>query len=149
VPSNDDGIGYLLLGVGGLNSKSMELNTEMLREVSNLFVSDLRSSQYYKQLPPAEKSSVEERLSAETASGRLPLLPGAEPDALERTKQKGTEVLGIEIPDELLQVYARVDGFSESGVILYGAEYEGDNSWAWATVVNENSLLRDALPEMA
>ena len=54
----------------------MELKTEMLREVSDLLVGDLRRSQYYKQLPLAEQSSLEERLSAETASGRLPLLPG-------------------------------------------------------------------------
>ena len=127
--------------------KFMELKTEFLRELSDLLVSDLRSSLYYKQLSPAEQTSLEERLSEETAAGRLPLLPGAlNQTMLEETKQKCAEVLGIEIPDELLQVYARVDGFSENGVVLYGAEYEADTSWA--TVVNENSLLRDALPEI-
>ena len=63
----------------------MNLDTDLLRELSDLFVSDLRASQYYNQLSSDERANLEHRLAKDAARGGRPLLPGALPEDIERT----------------------------------------------------------------
>ncbi|HXM01744.1 MAG TPA: hypothetical protein VN939_04025, partial [Chthoniobacterales bacterium] len=64
----------------------MNLNTDLLSELSNLFVSDLRASQYYLQLSSDERTNLENRLARDAARGGRSLLPGALPEDINRTE---------------------------------------------------------------
>jgi hypothetical protein len=128
----------------------MNLDTDLLRELSDLFVSDLRASQYYNQLSSDERASLEHRLAKDAARGGRPLLPGALPDDIERTEQAAQDELGIELPTELREILAEVDGFSENGVNLYGAEQDLPDEQAYGpTLVAENLSLWSVMPETA
>ena len=128
----------------------MNLDTNLLRELSDLFVSDLRASQYYNQLSSDERANLEHRLAKDAARGSRPLLPGALPEDIERTEQTARDELGIELPNELCEIFAEVDGFSENGVSLYGAEQDLSDEQAYGpTLVAENLSLWSLLPETA
>lgn len=128
----------------------MNLDTDLLRELSDLFVSDLRASQYYNQLSSDERANLEHRLARDAARGSRPLLPGALPEDIERTEQVAQDELGIQLPSELCEIFAEVDGFSENGVSLYGAEQDLPDEQAYGpTLVAENLSLWSLLPETA
>jgi len=128
----------------------MNLDIDLLRELSDLFVSDLRASQYYNQLSSDERGNLEHRLAKDAARGGRPLLPGALPEDIERTEQTSQDELGIELPNELCEIFAEVDGFSENGVSLYGAEQDLPDEQAYGpTLVAENLSLWSLLPETA
>jgi len=128
----------------------MNLNIDLLRELSDLFVSDLRASQYYNQLPSDERANLEHRLARDAARGGRPLLPGALLEDIERTAQAAQDELGIELPAELREVFAEVDGFSENGVSLYGTDQDLPDEQAYGpTIIAENLSLWSVMPETA
>jgi hypothetical protein len=128
----------------------MNLNTDLLSELSNLFVSDLRASQYYLQLASDERTNLENRLARDAARGGRSLLPGALPEDIKRTEQAAQDELGIDLPAELRDIFTEVDGFSENGVSLYGTDQDLPDEQAYGpTIVAENLSLWSVMPETA
>jgi len=128
----------------------MNLNTDLLSELSNLFVSDLRASQYYLQLSSDERTDLENRLARDAARGGRSLLPGALPEDIKRTEQATQDELGIELPAELRDIFTEVDGFSENGVSLYGTDQDLPDEQAYGpTIVAENLSLWSVMSETA
>ena len=128
----------------------MNLNTELLNELSELFVNDLRASQYYLQLSSDERTNLEQRLARDVARGGRPLLPGALPEDIERTEQAAQDELGIDLPAELRNIFTEVDGFSENGVSLFGTDQDLPEEQAYGpTIVAENLSVWSAMPETA
>jgi hypothetical protein len=128
----------------------MNLNTELLSELSDLFISDLRASQYYLQLSSDERTNLEHRLARDAARGGRPLLPGALPEDIERTEHAANDELGIDLPSELCEIFAEVDGFSENGVSLFGTDQDLPDEQAYGpTIVAENLSLWSVMPEIA
>jgi hypothetical protein len=128
----------------------MNLNTELLSELSDLFINDLRGSQYYLQLSSDERTNLEHRLARDAARGGRPLLPGALPEDIERTEQAADDELGIDLPSELFEIFAEVDGFSENGVSLFGTDQDLPDEQAYGpTIVAENLSLWSVMPEIA
>jgi hypothetical protein len=128
----------------------MNLNTDLLNELSELFVNDLRASQYYLQLSSDERANLEQRLARDVARGGRPLLPGALMEDIERTEQAAQDQLGIQFPTELRDIFTEVDGFSENGVNLYGTDQDLPEEQAYGpTIVAENLSVWSAMPETA
>jgi hypothetical protein len=128
----------------------MNLNTDLLNELSELFVNDLRASQYYLQLSSDERANLEQRLARDVARGGRPLLPGALMEDIERTEQAAQDQLGIQFPTELRDIFTEVDGFSENGVNLYGTDQDLPEEQAYGpTIVAENLSVWSARPETA
>jgi hypothetical protein len=128
----------------------MNLNTDLLKELSDLFVNDLRASQYYLQLSSDERSNLEQRLARDVSRGGRPLLPGALSEDIERTEQAAQDELGIDLPAELRDIFTEVDGFSENGVSLFGTDQDLPDEQAYGpTIVAENLSVWSALPETA
>jgi hypothetical protein len=128
----------------------MNLNTDLLSELSNLFVSDLRASQYYLQLSSDERTNLENRLARDAARGGRSLLPGALPEDIKRTEQAAQDELGIDLPAELRDIFKEVDGFSENGVSFYGTDQDLPDEQAYGpTIVAENLSLWSVMPETA
>lgn len=128
----------------------MNLNTDLLNELSELFVNDLRASQYYLQLSSDERANLAQRLARDAARGGRPLLPGALPEDIERTEQAAKDELGIDLPAELRDILAEVDGFSENGVSLFGTDQDLPDEQAYGpTIVAENLSVWSVMPETA
>ena len=128
----------------------MNLKTDLLRTLSDLFVSDLRASQYYLQLTAGEQTSLEDRLTKDAARGGRPLLPGALPEDVQRTEQEAQDQLGFKLPAELRDIFAELDGFSENGVCLYGTDQGLSGDLAYGpTIVAENLSLWSVVPDTA
>ena len=128
----------------------MHVKPELLRELSDLFVGDLRASQYYQQLSPEDRTTLESRLARDEARGNRPLVPGALPEDIERTEQLAHDELGIDLPLELRDIFGEVDGFSENGVSLYGTDQDlPDEQTYGPTIIAENLSLWSAMPETA
>jgi hypothetical protein len=128
----------------------MNLNTDLLSELSNLFVSDLRASQYYLQLSSDERTNLENRLARDAARGGRSLLPGALREDIKRTEQAAQDELGIDLPAELCDIFKEVDGFSENGVSFYGTDQDLPDEQAYGpTIVAENLSLWSVMPETA
>ena len=128
----------------------MHLKTELLSELSDLFVGDLRASQYYQQLSPEDRVTLESRLARDAARGSRPLVPGALPQDIEGTEQLAHDELGVDLPTELRDIFAEVDGFSENGVSLYGTDQDlPDEQTYGPTIIAENLSLWSAMPETA
>jgi hypothetical protein len=126
----------------------MNLNTDLLNELSELFLNDLRASQYYLQLSPDERTNLEQRLALDAARGSRPLLPGALPEDIEQTEQAASDELGIELPADLREIFAEVDGFSENGVSLFGTDQDLPDEQAYGpTLVAENLSLWSVMPD--
>jgi hypothetical protein len=126
----------------------MPLKTDLLRQLSDLFVNDLRASQYYLQLSPEERRTLEKRLAQDAARGSRPLVPGALPEDIERTEQAAHDQLGLDLPADLCNVLAEIDGFSENGVTLYGTDQGLPDDQAYGpTIVAENLALWSGMPE--
>jgi hypothetical protein len=128
----------------------MHVKPELLRELSDLFVGDLRASQYYLQLSPEDRATLESRLARDAARGSRPLVPGALPEDIERTERLSHDELGIDLPMELRDIFGEVDGFSENGVSLYGTDQDlPDEQTYGPTIIAENLSLWSAMPETA
>ena len=61
----------------------MALKTRYLQELSDIFVHDLKRSQYYRKLPERQRHHLDDQIAEEKSEGHYPLLPGA---AEERSK---------------------------------------------------------------
>jgi hypothetical protein len=128
----------------------MHVKPKLLRELSDLFVGDLRASQYYQQLSPEDRTTLESRLARDEARGSRPLVPGALPEDIERTEQLARDELGMDLPPELRDIFGEVDGFSENGVSLYGTDQDlPDEQTYGPTIIAENLSLWSAMPETA
>jgi hypothetical protein len=126
----------------------MHVKPELLRELSDLFVGDLRASQYYQQLSPEDRAILESRLARDAARGSRPLVPGALPEDIERTEQLAHDELGIDLPMGLRDIFGEVDGFSENGVSLYGTDQDLPDEQSYGpTIIAENLSLWSAMPE--
>src|ERR1700722_14715397 len=64
--------------------RSMHLNTSYLQELSDIFVDDLKRSDYYRGLPADQQRDLDDRLATDASEGHYPLLPGAEEAELKR-----------------------------------------------------------------
>jgi hypothetical protein len=102
----------------------MALNTHYLKELSDLFVEDLKRSDYYRRLPENEQRDLDARLTEEASQGLYPLLPGADEAELQKLSEAIQEKLGVRLPPALADILRQVDGFAENGVSLYGVDGE-------------------------
>lgn len=100
----------------------MSLNTRYLKELSDLFVADLKRSDYYRRLPNDQRHELDERLANEASQGLFPLLPGAEEEELRRLSKAIEEDLHVQVPQAVIDILRQVDGFAENGVSLYGVD---------------------------
>jgi hypothetical protein len=125
----------------------MNLNEQLLQELSDLFLSDLRSSKYYRELGEDDRVNLENQLARDSASGRRPLVPGASPDQLAKLSARSEAELGVTLPTSLLSVLAVVDGFVENGVSLYGVDEDSDQEEAVPGLVAQNLALWSCFPE--
>lgn len=129
----------------------MVLNQQYLQDLSDLFVQDLRGSDYYRNLSQPEKNELEQRIHEESLQGRHPLLPGADEEDLARLREIVEQELGVTLPVSIQEVLRQVDGFVENGVTLYGvdAEIRGTELESGPGLVAENSLTWSDTPETA
>ena len=127
----------------------MPLNTHYLRELSDLFVEDLKRSDYYRKLPENEQRDLDARLSAEASQGLHPLLPGADEAELQKLSEAVLEKLGVRLPPALADILRQVDGFVENGVSLYGVDGElrDDRFDSGPGLLAENLLNWSGFPE--
>jgi hypothetical protein len=102
----------------------MPLNARHLKELSDLFVEDLKRSEYYRSLPKAQQRDLDERLATEAAEGLYPLLPGADAAELQKLSEAFFEKLHVQLPSAVIEILRQVDGFAENGVSLYGVDGE-------------------------
>jgi hypothetical protein len=102
----------------------MPLNTSYLKELSDLFVDDLKRSDYYRRLPKNQQIDLDNRLTSEASQGMYPLLPGADEAELERLSEAFNERLHLQLPPAVIDILRQVDGFAENGVSLYGVDGE-------------------------
>jgi hypothetical protein len=129
----------------------MALNEQYLQDLSDLFVQDLRGSDYYRNLSRPEKNQLEQRLHEESSQGRHPLLPGAEEEDLARLREIAVQELGVTLPISIQEVLRQIDGFVENGVTLYGvdAEIRGAEFESGPGLVAENSVTWSDTPQTA
>jgi hypothetical protein len=127
----------------------MPLNTHYLKELSDLFVEDLKRSDYYRRLPEDEQRDLDARLTAEALQGLYPLLPGADEAELKKLSEAVQEKLGVRLPPALADILGQVDGFSENGVSLYGVDGElrDDRFDSGPGLLAENLLHWSGFPE--
>src|SRR6267378_278895 len=100
----------------------MPLNPKYLKELSHLFVEDLKRSDYYRKLPDNEQRDLDDRIASELAEGRYPLLPGAEEEDLQKLSKAIQQKLHVRLPVEVIDILRQVDGFCENGVSFYGVD---------------------------
>ncbi|MBW0000826.1 MAG: hypothetical protein JO015_17145 [Verrucomicrobia bacterium] len=102
----------------------MPTTYDYLKELSDLFVADLHTSQYYRNLPLEERAGVDQRLARDAAEGSLPLVPGAAEADLGLLDEAIAEWLGVEMPECVKALLRQVDGFVENGTTLYSVDPE-------------------------
>ncbi len=127
----------------------MNLNEKLLRELSDLFLGDLRSSEYYRGLGADDRANLEKQLARDAANGVRPLVPGASPDQVAKLCAQSEAELGVTLPASLLRVLTVVDGFVENGVSLYGADREPTEEETVPGLIAQNLALWSAFPETA
>jgi hypothetical protein len=127
----------------------MELNDQLLQELSNLFLTDLRSSEYYRGLSAADRANLEKQLARDAANGLRPLVPGASPDRIARFRTQSETELGVSLPSSLLQTLTVIDGFVENGVSLYGVDQDPNEEETVPGLIAQNLALWSAFPESA
>jgi hypothetical protein len=127
----------------------MPLNTHYLKELSDLFVEDLKRSDYYRKLPENEQRNLDARLTAEVSQGLYPLLPGADDAELQKLSEAVKEKLGVSLPPALVDILRQVDGFVEDGVSLYGVDGDlrDDRFDSGPGLLAENLLNWSGFPE--
>jgi hypothetical protein len=129
----------------------MSTTRDYLKELSDLFVSDLHASQYYRNLTPAERADVDQRLARDAAEGFLPLVPGALEVDLERLDEAIADRLGVEMPECVKALLREVDGFVENGTTLYSMDTEllaEDTGWR-PGIAAENQKAWIEFPELS
>jgi hypothetical protein len=126
----------------------MKLNHSLLMKLSSKYVHDLRRSTYYKELTPAERAALEERLIADAQDGSLPLLPGALEDDLDWFQDCAEAELGVTLPSSWLAILQAVDGFVENGVTLYAIDpwLHGDDDESTAGIIAETRAFWASYP---
>ena len=102
----------------------MPLNTRYLKELSDLFVDDLKRSDYYQRLSETQRHDLDDLLATEASEGLYPLLPGADETELERLSKAFNERLHVQLPASVINILRLVDGFAENGVSLFGVDGE-------------------------
>ncbi len=127
----------------------MDLNEQLLRELSDLFLGDLRSSRYYHGLSADEQANLEKQLARDAANGVRPLVPGASPDQIANLCAQAEAELGVTLPSSVLGVLTVVDGFVENGVSLYGADRDLNEEETVPGLVAQNLALWSSFPESA
>ena len=127
----------------------MDLNEQLLRELSDLFLTDLRSSEYYRDLPADDRERLESQLARDSANGLRPLVPGASPAQLAQLCAQSETELGVTLPSSLLRALAVVDGFVENGVSLYGVDKDPNEEETVPGLVAQNLALWSAFPDSA
>ncbi|HET9376063.1 MAG TPA: YrhA family protein [Chthoniobacterales bacterium] len=127
----------------------MDLNQQLLRELSNLFLGDLRSSEYYRDLSADDRANLEKQLARDAANGRYPLVPGASPDQIAKLRAQSETELGVPLPSSLLGILTVIDGFVENGVSLYGADKDPNEEETVPGLVAQNLALWSAFPDSA
>lgn len=127
----------------------MSLNTRFLKELSDLFVDDLKRSEYYRTLPKDERRNLDDRLATDASEGLFPLLPGAEEAELQKLSQAIYEKLHTQLPATVADILRQVDGFSQNGVSLYGvdAEFRDDQFDSGPGLLAENLVNWSSFPE--
>ena len=127
----------------------MNLNEKLLRELSDLFLGDLRSSEYYRGLGADDRANLEKQLARDAADGVRPLVPGASPDQVAKLCAQCEAELGVTLPASLARVLTVVDGFVENGVSLYGADREPTEEETVPGLIAQNLALWSAFPATA
>jgi hypothetical protein len=124
---------------------------DYLKELSDLFVSDLHASQYYRNLPPAERADVDQRLAQDAANGFLPLVPGALEADLELLDEAIAQWLGVEMPEDVKALLRKADGFVENGTTLYSVDPELlKESDGWRPgIAGQNQMFWTEFPELS
>ena len=127
----------------------MPINRRYLAELSDLFIDDLRQSEYYRNLPMTERDQLESRIEQESAAGARPLLPGATPTELAALAQAVKSRLGAELPPSLKNILREVDGFTENGVTLYcvDPDFREDGFDSGPGLLAENEAFWAGRPE--
>ena len=127
----------------------MPLNTRYLKELSDLFVEDLKRSDYYRGLPADQQRDLDDRLATEAAEGLYPLLPGADEAELQRLSEAIDEKLHVQLPAAVVDILRQVDGFAENGVSLYGVDGElrDDQFDSGPGLLSENLVNWSGFPE--
>ena len=127
----------------------MPLNAHYLKELSTLFVEDLKRSDYYRTLPENQRLDLDDRLASEASEGLYPLLPGADEAALQRLSAALYEKLHVQLPACVTDILRQVDGFSENGVALFGVDGElcEDQFDSGPGLLAENLLNWSGFPE--
>ena len=127
----------------------MPINQRYLTELSDLFIEDLRQSEYYRNLPMAERNHLETRIEQEAAAGARPLLPGATATELAALAQAVKARLGAELPLSFQNILCTIDGFTENGVTLYSVDFEfrEDGFDSGPGLLAENEAFWAGLPE--
>jgi hypothetical protein len=127
----------------------MPLNHELLEELSDRFVLDLRHSESYRNLPEEERAQLDTRLAQEAVRGAYPLLPGATEEELDRLAEAMHSRLGIVLPGSLRATLQTVDGFIENGVVLFGTDHElrDDGFDSGPGIIEETENLWTTIPE--
>jgi hypothetical protein len=127
----------------------MDLNDQLLQELSNLFLADLRSSEYYRSLSADDRANLEKQLARDAANGLRPLVPGASPDQIARFRTQSEAELGVSLPSSLLQTLSVIDGFVENGVSLYGVDQGPNEEETVPGLIAQNLALWSAFPDSA
>jgi hypothetical protein len=127
----------------------MPLNPRYLKELSQMFVDDLRRSDYYRQLTAAQRQDLDNRIGEETARGYYPLLPGAGTTDIARLVSAMYEELNIRLPNALIEILRQVDGFVANAVTLYGVDGDlrDDQFDAVPGLLAENLVYCSSYPE--
>jgi hypothetical protein len=126
----------------------MKLNHSLLVRLSKKYVHDLRRSTYYKELTPAERAALEERLIVDAQDGSLPLLPGALEDDLDWFQDCAEAELGVTLPPSWLEILQEIDGFVENGVTFYAIDpwLYGDDDESTAGIIAETRAFWASYP---
>jgi hypothetical protein len=127
----------------------MDLNDQLLRELSNLLLTDLRSSEYYRDLSADDRANLEKQLARDAANGLRPLVPGASPDQIAKLRVRSETELGVSLPSSLLRTLSVIDGFVENGVSLYGVDQDSNAEETVPGLIAQNLALWSAFPDSA
>jgi hypothetical protein len=127
----------------------MNLNEQLLQELSDLFLGDLRSSEYYRRLQEDDRANLEKQLARDVADGRRPLVPGASPDQIAKLSAQSEAELGVPLPSSLVGILTIVDGFVENGVNLYGVDKDADEEETVPGLIAQNLALWSTFTESA
>ncbi len=127
----------------------MPVNRRYLKELSDIFVDDLKRSEYYQQLSTDHRQDLDNRLRSELEQGYVPLVPGAENKDLARLAFALVDQLNVQLPEVLIDILRQVDGFVANGVTMYGVDGDlrDDQFDAVPGLIAENLFHWASFPE--